>query len=58
MTDLITLTGVACLLAGLYLWLGPAASLIALGTMLIYTGARMAQQEARLEQGEQTNEPD
>ena len=45
LTDLTTIAGVACLLAGLYLWLGPPAPLLAGGVILIYAGAMLARQE-------------
>lgn len=40
--DIIALIGVICLITGIYLWLGLAASLIILGIILIYTGARLS----------------
>ena len=44
-TDFITGTGALLLLAGLYLWLGLAALLIATGLILILVGVRLAQLE-------------
>ena len=39
--DVIALLGLISLLSGVYLWIGLPASLILLGTILIYIGARM-----------------
>ena len=39
--DFIAILGFISLLSGIYLWLGLPASLIMLGVVLIYTGARM-----------------
>lgn len=41
--DLLYLTGLAAILAGIYLWLGLPAALIALGVILIYTAVRIEQ---------------
>jgi len=38
---IIAAIGLLCILAGLYLWLGLAASLITLGLALIWIGIRM-----------------
>jgi hypothetical protein len=40
MDDLIAVTGLICLLAGLYVWLGLAAPLIVGGLVLIWIGYR------------------
>lgn len=39
--DAIALVGFVMLVAGVYLWLGLAASLILTGVVLIYAGARL-----------------
>lgn len=41
MDDILAFSGLASLLAGIYLWLGLAATLILLGIILIYAGARL-----------------
>jgi hypothetical protein len=39
--DLIALTGLICLITGIYLWLGIPAALIVTGAILIYVGVRL-----------------
>jgi hypothetical protein len=39
--DVIALIGLACFLAGIYLWLGLPAALIVLGLALMFVGARV-----------------
>jgi H+/Cl- antiporter ClcA len=46
MDDLLALTGAALVLAGIYLWVGLAATLIAAGLALIYAGWRYEPAEA------------
>ena len=54
--DVIALLGLISLLAGVYLWLGLPASLILLGIILIYIGARM-QPRKQNEPNQTTNQP-
>jgi hypothetical protein len=52
--DVIALLGLISLLSGVYLWLGLPASLILLGIVLIYIGARI-QPRTRNEPDQTTN---
>ncbi len=54
--DVIALLGLISLLAGIYLWLGLPASLILLGIILIYIGARM-QVRSHNEPDQTNNQP-
>ena len=54
--DFIALLGLISLLAGVYLWVGLPASLILLGIILIYIGARM-QPRKQNEPDQTTNQP-
>lgn len=53
-TDLLTIAGLLCFLAGLYLLAGLPTSLMALGLVLMLAGARVA----RFEGATDDNEPD
>ena len=54
--DVIALLGLISLLAGVYLWIGLPPSLILLGVILIYIGARM-QPRKQNEPDQTTNQP-
>jgi hypothetical protein len=54
--DAIALLGLISVLSGVYLWLGLPASLILLGIILIYIGARI-QPRSRHEPDQTTDQP-
>jgi len=53
--DFIALWGVVSLIVGIFLWLGFPASLILLGIILIYIGARMQPRSSHDESDQTTN---
>ena len=56
--DVIALLGLISLLSGVYLWLGLPASLILLGIVLIYIGARLQPRSRPAKDTGLHNEPD
>lgn len=55
--DFLALLGLIFFLSGLYMWLGAAATLMLLGLVLIYIGARIDTRKVKNERNQTTDKP-